>query len=138
KLTPKVLVNPRQRLRIAALAAVFLCAVHLISSPAADKPSTNHWIGYLIDITCARERKDKESSLGEDHTKKCLQMPVCDRSGFGILTDANQLLRFDEDGNRRARKLLEGTRRENKLRCVAWGRRSNDLLYVSRMELTRQ
>lgn len=90
----------------------------------------------MIDLTCARERKEKEPSLGEEHTKKCMQMPVCSRSGFGILTDTNQFLSFDEDGNRRVRRLLQRTKRENKLYCVVWGRRSNDILNVSRVELT--
>src|SRR5215472_17325707 len=134
--TVNLLLNSFRRLRIAAAIAIFLCAVPLISAPTAENSPSGRWTGFLIDLTCARERKDKEPSLGEEHTKKCMQMPVCDRSGFGILTDTNQLLRLDEDGNRRVRRLLQRTKRENKLYCVIWGRRSNDLLNVSRIELT--
>jgi len=131
-----LLLNSCRRLRIAAVIAIFLSAVPLISAPTAENPPSGRWTGFLIDLTCARERKDKEPSLGEGHTKKCMQMPVCDRSGFGILTDANQLLRLDEDGNRRVRRLLQRTKRENKLYFVVWGRRSNDVLNVSGIELT--
>jgi hypothetical protein len=134
--TVKVPLNPCRRLRIGALTAIFLCAVPLNSAPTPENSTPGRWTGFLIDLACARERKDKEPSLGEEHTKKCMQMPACDRSGFGILTDTNQLLRFDEDGNRRARKLLERTKREKNLYCVVWGRRSNDILNVSRMEVT--
>jgi hypothetical protein len=134
--TIKLRLNSFRRLRIAAAIAIFLCAVPLISAPRAENSSSGRWAGFLIDLTCARERKDKEPSLGEEHTKKCMRMPVCDRSGFGILTDTNQLLRLDEDGNRRVRRLLQRTKRESKLYCVVWGRRSNDILNVSRIEMT--
>ena len=132
----KLLVNSCRRLHFAALTAVFLCAVPLTSAPTPENSTPGRWTGFLIDLACARERKDKEPSLGEEHTKKCMQMPVCDRSGFGILTDTNQLLRLDEDGNRRVRRLLQRTKRESKLYCVVWGRRSNDILNVSRIEMT--
>lgn len=135
-LTTKVPLKSWRRLRIAAFAGIFLCAVPLLSAPIAENPTLGRWTGFLIDLTCARERKDKEPALGEEHSKKCMQMPVCDRSGFVILTDTNELLRLDEDGNRRVRRLLQRTKRENKLSCVVWGRRSNDILNVSRVELT--
>lgn len=131
----KLLVNSCRKLRIAAFTAIFLCAVPLVSAPTPENSTPGRWTGFLIDLACARERKDKEPSLGEEHTKKCMQMPACDRSDFGILTDSNQLLRFDEDGNRRVRRLLERTKREKRLYCVVWGRRSDDILNVSRMEL---
>jgi hypothetical protein len=134
--TVKLPLQSWRRLWVAAVIVIFSCAVPLISAPTAENSRSGRWTGFLIDLTCARERKDKEPSLGEEHTKKCMRMPVCDRSGFGILTDTNQLLRLDEDGNRRVRRLLQRTKRESKLYCVVWGRRSNDILNVSRIEMT--
>jgi hypothetical protein len=120
---------------LVAFAALFLCPLLITYSATAQKATSSRWTGYLLDVACARDRKDKEPLLGEHHTRKCLQMPACDRSGFGILTDTNELLRFDEDGNRRVRRLLRHTRKENKLRCVAWGSRSNDILQLNQIEL---
>lgn len=136
--TVKAVLNLCRRQQFTALTAILLCAVPLISAAPAENSTSSRWTGFLIDLTCARERKDKEPSLGEEHTKKCMQMPLCDRSGFGLLTDAHQLLHFDEAGNRTVRRLLERTKREKRLHCVVWGKRSNDLVNVSRVELTNR
>lgn len=101
------------------------------------KPTTPSWTGYLIDLTCAHERQPKEADLGEKHTKKCMQMPDCDRGGFGLLTDKSELLVFDEAGNRRVRLLLQQTKQENHLRAVVRGTKSNDVLKVSRIDLQK-
>lgn len=95
------------------------------------------WNGYLIDLTCARERKKDETDLGEKHTKKCMQMPICDRSGFGLLTDQSELLVFDEEGNRKVRLLLQQTNLETHLRAVVAGTKSNDVVKVSKIKLQK-
>ena len=99
---------------------------------------TAPWIGYLIDLSCARERKEQETDLGQKHTKKCMQMPDCDRSGFGLLTDKSELLVFDEEGNRKVRLLLQQTKQESHLRAVVRGTKSDDVLKVSRIDLQKQ
>jgi hypothetical protein len=96
------------------------------------------WTGYLIDLTCARERKSEEKDLGEKHTRKCMEMPSCDHSGFGLLTDGGGLLVFDEDGNRKVRTLLKHTEQPSHLRAVVLGARSNDVLKVRKVELQKQ
>lgn len=95
------------------------------------------WTGYLIDLSCARERQPKETDLGEKHTKKCMQMPDCDRSGFGLLTDKSELLVFDEEGNRKVRLLLQQTKQDSHLRAVVRGTKSNDVLKVNRIDLQK-
>ena len=100
-----------------------------------SRPTT--FRGYLIDLACARERKEEEADLGQKHTRKCMGMPICDRSGFGILMDANELLRFDEDGNRKVRALLARTSQDNNLRVVVHGKKTSDVLEVKKIELAR-
>jgi hypothetical protein len=98
--------------------------------------ASNKWAGYLIDITCARERKETEPDLGQKHTRKCLQMPACDRSGFGLLTDSNELLRFDETGNGKVRALVTKTNRKSNLRVIVQGIVENGILKIKHIELT--
>src|SRR5689334_8453215 len=105
---------------------VLTCLLGSSGFSKGTKPVAPSWTGYLIDLSCARERQPKEADLGEKHTKKCMQMPDCDRSGFGLLTDKNELLVFDEEGNRKVRLLLQKTKQDNHLRAVVRGTKSND------------
>lgn len=119
------------------LALVFLSAFPISARPPGPASATA-WSGYLIDLTCARERKQGENDLGEKHTKKCMQMPICNRSGFGLLTDNNELLVFDEEGNRKVRLLLQQTSQETHLRAVVAGSKSNDVLKVTKIKLQKK
>jgi hypothetical protein len=100
---------------------------------------TSHSIartGYLIDISCAVERRKQEPDLGAKHTKKCLQMPACDRSGFGILVDTtNDLLTFDEDGNRQVRALIAKTNRQADFRITIVGLKDADRIHIKKLKL---
>jgi len=64
-------------------------------------------------------------------------MPACNRSGFGLLTDANELLPFDENGNTKVRALLQQINQSGDLRAVVQGTKSNDILQVKRIELKK-
>ncbi len=106
------------------------------------KPAKGPFRGYLIDLACARERKDKETDLGQKHTKKCMEMPICNHSGFGLLTDSNELLPFDEGGNRKVRMLLERTGQNENLRAVvqgikSQGTKSGEVLLVNKIDLKK-
>lgn len=108
-----------------------------ISAKEPKRSGADAFTGYLIDLTCARERKKDETDLGGKHTKKCMQMPICDRSGFGLLTDTNELLVFDAEGNRKVRLLLQQTNQESHLRAVVTGTKSNDVVKVSKIKLQK-
>ena len=105
---------------------------------AAPKQASNSWKGYLIDLACARERMQAESDLGQRHTRKCMQMPACDRSGFGLLTDSNELITFDERGNEKVRALLQQTTQSSSLRVTVHGAISQDVLRVRKIELKKR
>ena len=85
------------------------------------------WNGYLIDLLCAQERA-QEAGLGQKHTLKCMQMPACERSGFGVLLEDNRVLRFDQQGNSKIRKLLQGMDAHVKLKIQISGTESADSL----------
>ena len=116
---------------------ILICLLGSGGFSKGTKPATSSWTGYLIDLSCARERQPKESDLGEKHTKKCMQMPDCDRSGFGLLTDKSELLVFDEEGNRKIHLLVQQTKQDNHLRAVVRGTKSNDVLKVSSIDLQK-
>ena len=122
---------------------LFLLLVVSLSASAVDRKQAKQgartrWNGYLIDVACARERKATETDLGQKHTRKCMEMPACERGGFGLLTDDNQFLSFDESGNRKVRALLERTNQSDRLRVIVYGTKLNDVLQAQKIELRKQ
>jgi hypothetical protein len=120
----------------ATLSLVFCFLLPAASAPAARKSTHPQvWNGYLIDLLCAEERF-KETDLGPKHTRKCLQMPVCDRSGFGILLDDNRVLKFDNAGNTKVRSLLQRMGDSSKIKVrIAGNSAKADVISISRIEL---
>jgi hypothetical protein len=68
--------------------------------------------GILIDEKCSgtadlRISGDTGTLVGgrivaEAHTRECLLMPACEKSGYGVYTTDDKFLKFDEAGNRKA------------------------------------
>ena len=125
-------------LTLAAVVLLSFVSSFSVAYGAGPKPSTTRWSGYLIDLACARERKDVEPDLGPQHTKKCMLMPACNRNGFGLLTDANELLPFDENSNSKVRTLLRRTNQSGDLRVVVQGTMANDILQIRKIELKKR
>lgn len=91
--------------------------------------------GVLVDVACATERAGDLASLRAKHTRKCLQMPDCDKSGFALLTADDRVLRFDDAGNARARLLIAATERETQWQVTVSGRLEGDTLAVRKLAL---
>src|SRR4051812_48674428 len=97
----------KQRLFVfISLMAFILPATGAFAAAASKKVSLE---GTLVDVACATERAGDLEALGIKHTKKCLQMPDCDKSGFAVLTADDKVIPFDAAGNDLARKLIAQT-----------------------------
>lgn len=61
--------------------------------------------GYLIDEHCIASKK------GVEETVKCLQMPVCEKSGYGVAVDnggeKEKFIKFDESGHKLAKDIVD-------------------------------
>jgi hypothetical protein len=90
--------------------------------------------GYLVDVACSDRRARKPASLPA-HSKMCMQMPTCNNSGYGVLTEDKRFIQFDEEGNQKASKLLAETSKENDFRIAVTGSMEGDRLKVSKIEL---
>jgi len=73
-----------------------------------DGGNTNKAItyeGYLIDEHCLANKK------GIEETVKCLQMVVCEKSGYGVAVDnggeKEKFIKFDESGHKLAKELVD-------------------------------
>jgi hypothetical protein len=111
--------------RLTAIAMIVLSA----SSFAADVALK----GYLIDVAChARKSRTPESLAG--HSKGCMQMPTCNNSGFGILTEDKQFIKFDDEGNEKARKFVGETKADHDFKVTVSGSMDGDKMKVDKIE----
>jgi hypothetical protein len=62
-------------------------------------------------------------------------MPACIRSGYGVLTEKNELVKFDPAGNKKVQAVIaKSDKREDWLVRVS-GVRSGDQMSVAKIEL---
>ncbi len=93
--------------------------------------------GYLIDIMCGSKHVSEGASYGAKHTKSCLQMPDCVKSGYAVLTADKKILRFDPKGNELAAKIISSNDKDAGWEIQVTGSLQDDQIAVSSIELTK-
>ena len=97
-----------------------------------------HIHGYLIDNSCWNERDGKDvHSLLREHTKDCLQMPDCTKSGYAIVTDAGSVYPLDAESNAKVTDWIAATQRDDDWQVDAKGLWLDGKLTVKKIELQR-
>lgn len=113
-----------KRLILILFAAVSLAAL------AADTTVK----GTLVDLACAREDGAKPD-FGAKHSKDCLQMPDCEKSGYGLMTADKKVIRFDAAGNAQAKKFIADMKKTKDIRVEVTGAVTGDTMTVSKIAL---
>jgi hypothetical protein len=90
--------------------------------------------GYLVDIACSTEEGSKPG-FGAKHSKDCLQMDDCVKSGYGVLTSDNKVVKFDKAGNEQAKKFIADLKKAKDIRVNVQGTVNGDTMSVSKIEL---
>lgn len=109
---------------------LFLLTAASLSTFAADTTVK----GYLVDISCSSDLGDRPG-FGARHSRKCLQMLPCAQSGYGVLTDDKQVIKFDDKGNEQAKKFIESITKANDIRVNVTGSVDGDHIAVNKIEL---
>jgi hypothetical protein len=109
---------------------MILFAAVSISAFAADTTVK----GYLVDLACAAEDGSKPG-FGAKHSKDCLQMPDCQKSGYGVLTSDKKVIKFDKAGNEQAKKFIADTKKTKDFQVSVSGNVNGDTMSVSKIEL---
>ena len=107
-----------------------LFAALTVSAFAADTTVK----GHLVDLACAAEEGQKPG-FGAKHSKDCLQMEECAKSGYGILTEDRKVIKFDKASNEQARKFIADLKQAKDIKVTVTGTLNGDLLSVSKIEL---
>jgi hypothetical protein len=110
--------------------AMILFAAMAIGAFAADTSVK----GYLVDLSCAAEDGNKPG-FGAKHTKGCLQMEECVKSGYGVLTDDKKVIKFDAAGNQKAIKFIDALQKKNDIKVSVTGALDGDKIVVTSIEL---
>jgi hypothetical protein len=90
--------------------------------------------GHLVDLACAAEEGQKPG-FGAKHSKDCLQMEECVKSGYGVLTDDKKVIKFDHASNEQAKKFIAELKQAKDIKVTVTGTLNGDTLSVSKIEL---
>ena len=90
--------------------------------------------GYLVDLSCAAE-EGTNPGFGVKHSKGCLQMEDCEKSGYGVLTDDKKVIRFDKAGNAEAKKFITALTKKNDIKVTVTGTVKGEEMTVNKIEL---
>ncbi len=110
--------------------ALMLFVALSVSAFAADTTVK----GYLVDMACAKEDGAK-ADFPAKHTKGCLQMDECEKSGYGLMTADKKVIRFDAAGNAAAKKFITELTKKTDIRVSVTGAVTGDNMTVSKIDL---
>ena len=119
----------RNKFARVALAISLATACAASVSLAQGKKAT--LTGHLVDQMCGGELKD--ATKAADHSKECALMDHCASSGFGIFANG-KYVKFDAEGSKKAKALVEKTKKEKNIVIVADGTLDGDTLTVASLK----
>jgi hypothetical protein len=90
--------------------------------------------GYLVDLACAAE-EGQRPGFGAKHSKECLQMPDCVKSGYGLLTDDKKVIKFDAASNEKAKQFIADLQKNKDIKVNVTGTVNGDNITVTKIEL---
>ena len=103
-----------------------------LSVPVAAEPVE----GYLIDKMCSAKVAKKGVDAAKKHTKDCALMPDCKGSGYGVVTADGKFLKFDEDGDRMAAKVLGFASGKDNIKVTVDGEVKGSAITVKAIQLS--
>lgn len=126
-------------LRKLLLASVALSAWVLCLPSSAGEKKTTTFYGYLVDRKCSDSVREDPHPEGfiKHHTKDCSLMANCKRQGYALFMKS-RWLDLDKQGNKKAIKLLESSKKNSGFYVRATGLIEGDLLKVQTLSETEE
>jgi len=122
-----------ERRQLSILVVLVLVAAALAATARAQSGAQTI-TGYLVDVRCGSSRAS-ESGFPANHTKSCMLMDACMKSGYGVMKADKTLVKFDAAGNEKALKLLKETDRAKDWRVRVTGTVKDGVLSVDTIAL---
>jgi hypothetical protein len=73
--------------------------------------------------------------VAEAHTRECLLMPACEKSGYGVYTTDDKYLKFDAAGNRRALAAIKASPKLDDFEVQVTGEVQGDTIKVASLKI---
>jgi len=106
---------------------VLLCVIALLMPAFA---AAEDWSGVsILDVQCSA----KARANADAHTRDCALM--CVKSGFGIVDQSGNFLKFDAKGNQEATKLIQNTSKKDHLRVNVSGTKDGGTIHVQSLSM---
>ncbi len=98
---------------------------------AKAKGTTLH--GYVVDQMCAKSmaKKSNPMELAAKHTKECALEEACAASGYGLFYENGKWVKFDENGDKLAKKMIEKSKKEKDFMADVTGEMKGDKFVVA-------
>lgn len=91
--------------------------------------------GYVMDGGCIRKNaRDELLEKARVHTRDCCLMGHCIESGYGIVTEDDQLVMLDVDATRKVVNTVEATDTEEGIRLRATRKRQDGQMETTSIE----
>jgi hypothetical protein len=83
--------------------------------------------GYVVDAMCAKGMLKKTDVMARaaKHSKACALEEECSSSGYGLLS-ASKWYKFDDDGDKQAKELIQKSSKENDIMVEVSGKMKDD------------
>ena len=124
--------------RITFLMLALICSLPTLA--ADNKPASGQQTisGHLVDLSCAAQNSARpDPKFGATHGKECLQMEACEKTGYGVLTSHNKVLRFDSKGNEQAKKFIQMTNKDKDWKVTVSGPVQGNTIAVNSIMLEK-
>jgi len=121
--------------------ATLLVLVYLLGggsvSYAFSQGKRVHLRGHLIDMSCWNDRDGKDDQkILREHTKNCLQMPDCIKSGYAVVTADGQVYPMDAASNASTTQWIAATQRDDNWLVEVKGHLLDGKLNVKKIQLS--
>jgi len=108
--------------RITFLMLAVICSLPAIAADNKSASGEQTISGHLVDVACAAQNSARrDPKFGATHDKSCLQMEACEKTGYGVLTSDNKVVRFDSKGNEQAKKFIQMTNKDKDWKVTVSG-----------------
>jgi len=91
--------------------------------------------GYLVDKACSAELSAKGQKALAGHGRSCASMPVCRRTGFGVVTADGGFVAFDAAGSQKAFAAMKASAKDDDYRVTVTGDRQGSTIKVASLKL---
>lgn len=127
-----------------AAASALACTLVLSAQTSTSSGTIK---GILLDKECSPNAEARMVSTptphfeggtvwAYTHTRKCLLMPACQRSGYGMLSlDTYKYLSFDAAGNQKAAAAIAASKKEDDILIEVTGQVSGDQIKVASLKI---